>query len=234
MSVQCQSTSPAKRFYFISALTLLTTLLLLPPAQAQSAPQARVPATAPIFTVLPARGVINRFKLVRLLSAEFQKDKKDVADFRDTDFAIVFEGNTTLGEEIDVARLAGVKKLTPLEKAIVHKARLIVVNGDLNCSYFSTGHLTALFVLGNVNCDDVYLSTEHLYVQGNLNARIALSGGAEDDEGTGSGAFWVNVKGTVFSPSIRTWYLKLDHLKMAPGAGKEVIVQDVEPDSSGP
>lgn len=221
------------------ALAIAGAGLITFPAQAATvkpaaAPQIALP-NAP-FSVQPAKAVIKRFDLVSLLSPMVRKDAEQIAEFKDIDKAIVFEGNVTLDELISINTLASKKKLeTPFEEALLKGDRMIVINGDLRCRGLSTDYMHGIFVLGNVDCDRVDLGLTPFYVKGNLLARKSLLGSAEDDEGDGEeGKRHVVVGGTVSSPKVRTWYFGLGHLKFASDSAKEVLVEQTVRESSGP
>ena len=207
----------------------MTAMALQPVAKQLALPNAP-------FSVQPAQEVIKRYKLVSLLSPVARKDAERVRDFSDIKQAIVFEGNVTLDENIDIGALASKKKLsTPFEQALLHGERLIVIDGDLHCRGLSTAWMHGVFVLGNVNCEWVDLGIRPFYVKGNLVARKSLLGSAEDDEGDGEeGKRHVVVGGTVSAPKVRTWYFGLGHLKFARDSAGEVLVEQQVKDSSGP
>ena len=217
--------------------------LLLPPVQAAApkpVPKQGIALPNAPFSVLPAKEVIKRYKLVSLLSPLSRKDEDALSEFADVKQALVFEGNVTLDENIQIADAAykktlAKKTLSPFEDALLEGDRLLVINGDLHCRALDTAYMHAVFVLGNVDCDTVSLGMTHFYVKGNLVARKYLLGSAEDDEGDGNeGVRQVRVDGTVSSPKVRTWYFGLGHLKFARDSAVEVMVEQKDHTSSGP
>lgn len=188
------------------------------------------------FSVQPAQAVIKRYKLASLLSPLARQDAGRMRDFSRFRQAIVFEGNVTLDEDIDISAIAFQKTPgTPFEQALIGPARLLVVNGDLHCRKLSTFSMDAVFVLGNVNCETVNLSILPFYVKGNLVARKSLLGSAYDDGGDGrEGLRHVLVGGTVSSPKVRTWHFGLGHLRFAGDSAREVQVEKAHANADGP
>ncbi|NHZ66169.1 hypothetical protein F1735_28410 [Massilia sp. CCM 8694] len=204
-------------------------------AQKPSAKQQVALPNAP-FSVQPAKAVIQRYQLLSLLSPLSRQNKRHVRDLTGIERAIVFEGNVTLDEPIDIGAIASKKTaLTPFEQALIHRERLLVIHGDLHCRGLSTYSMDAVFVLGNVHCETVDLSIVPFYVKGNLVARKSLLGSAYDDGGDGrEGERHVVVGGTVSSPKVRTWYFSLGHLRFALESAKEVLVETEHEKSDGP
>ncbi|ATQ76011.1 hypothetical protein CR152_16810 [Massilia violaceinigra] len=216
--------------------------LALSPMQAMAlkpAPKQSVALPNAPFSVLPAKEVIKRYKLVSLLSPLARKSEDTLSEFAEVEKAIVFEGAVTIDENINILHIASKKTLSkktlsPFEDALL-KDRLIVVNGDLHCRGLDTGMMHGVFVLGNVNCETVSLGMAHFYVKGNLVARKYLHGSAEDDGGYGNeGEQQVRVDGTVSAPKVRTWHFGLGHLKFAKDSAEEVLVEQEDRQSSGP
>lgn len=186
------------------------------------------------YAILPAQEVIKRFKLLSLLSPLGRKDQDLVQSLMEEDKAIVFEGNVALEENVDLFPIAAKKTPSPFEKALLDGARLMVVNGDLHCRNLSSDAMTAIFVLGNVDCDAVFFAVTPFYVKGNLLARRRLLAAADSIDAHGEeGRMNVRIDGTVLAPKIRTWYFRLGHLKFAKGAAREFIV-DGDETSTGP
>ncbi|NHZ38265.1 hypothetical protein [Massilia rubra] len=222
----------------ISAFVIAGAGMMSLPAHAATVKPAAVTRIAlphAPFSVLPAKEVIKRYKLVSLLSPLAQKEKDTVKDFIDVKDAIVFEGNVKLREDIHAEYRAANTVKTPFEQALLDGDRLIVIHGDLDCGKLDTSTMHGVFVLGNVTCDTVSLGMSHFYVKGNLVARTYLIGSAEDDEGYGNeGEAQVRVDGTVSAPKVRTWHFGLGHLKFAKGSAEEVLVEQEDRNASGP
>ncbi|MDQ1818136.1 hypothetical protein RBA41_33040 [Massilia sp. CCM 9210] len=227
----------------IIASVLAGAALVLSPMQARAlkpVPKQSVALPNAPFSVLPAKEVIKRYKLVSLLSPLARKSEDTLSEFAEVEKAIVFEGNVTLDENINILHIASKKTLSKktlstFEDALLESDRLIVVNGDLDCRGLDTGMMHGVFVLGNVNCETVSLGMAHFYVKGNLVARKYLLGSAEDDEGYGNeGEQQVRVDGTVSAPKVRTWHFGLGHLKFAKNSAEEVLVEQEDRQSSGP
>ncbi len=222
----------------IIALAIAGAGLICFPAQARtvtSAAASRIALPNAPFSVLPAKGVIKRFKLVSLLSPLAQKEKDTVKDFMEVKDAIVFEGDVKLRENIHMPYGSANVVRSAFEQALIDGDRLIVIRGDLDCRKLDTSAMHGVFVLGNVTCDTVWLGMSHFYVKGNLVARTYLAGSADDDEGYGNeGETQVRVDGTVSSPKVRTWHFGLGHLKFAEGSAEEVRVEREDRDAAGP
>lgn len=188
------------------------------------------------FSVQPAKAVIRCYQLLSLLSPLARQDTRLMRALSKMERAIVFEGNVTLDEDINISTIAMKKTvLTAFEQALIQRERLLVINGDLSCSGLSTYTMDAVFVLGNVNCETVDLSIVPFYVRGNLVARKFLMGSAYDDGGDGrEGECHVVVGGTVSSPKVRTWYFSLGHLTFTKNSAKEVLVETEHEKSDGP
>jgi hypothetical protein len=186
------------------------------------------------YTIVPAQEAIERFKLMSLLSPLGRADQDLVEGLEEAGKAIVFDGDVTLEENLEIVSIAATRTRTAFGKALVEGARLVVVNGNLHCRNLSSDFMSGIFVMGNVDCDSVFLAVTPFYVKGKLVARRRLLASGESSDAHGEeGATHVRIDGTVFAPKIRTWYFRLGHLRFANGAAREFIV-DGDQTSSGP
>ncbi|NHZ93264.1 hypothetical protein F2P45_30265 [Massilia sp. CCM 8733] len=93
----------------IIASVLAGAVLISSPMQAMAQkPSARQQLALPNapFSIQPAKAVIQRFKLLSLLSPLARQDKRLVRYLTRMERAIVFKGNVTLDEPVDISAIA--------------------------------------------------------------------------------------------------------------------------------
>lgn len=103
--------------------------------------------------------------------------------------------------------------------------KLIIVNGNLHAGYINTWGLQALFLFGDLTCDRIeFYGNGHAWIQGDLDAHDAvLASGTQDSspDVERDGRNTVRVLGQARSPVVRTWWMRLSHLRWTADSGKE-------------
>lgn len=184
------------------------------------------------YRIVPAREAIEQFQLGAHVSDEVRQIWREEYDERAQ--ALVFEGDTEWGEEVDLVFWATVRHPGKLAHLVLDGPRFIIVNGNLKATRVGTAFLDGFFVLGNLTCKVVEFGTTPAYVQGNVEAEIAILANAEDDEIASpeeEGRTWIRVGGELVSPVIHTWNFRLAHLRIALGSGKEIAEERISPAS---
>ncbi len=220
-------------------LVLLATLLFADPTFAQHTTQKSpiFPSTLNMtttFSLMPAKKAITKHKLLNFVSPAFKEQEDAVGHLSEFPFAIVFDGDVTIDDDISI-----IKYVQDAGSALARAAlenRLLIFRGNLTCRSLYTDNLSGVFVFGDLKCNVVSFGCTPVFVKGNVVASLAILANAEDDEvfdAASEGKYWVRVDGTVSSPVVKTWHFRLSHLTFARDSGTEQLVERSEPQASG-
>lgn len=192
----------------------------------------------PAHRCLSLEAAITEFRLDEIWSEWLEPHLDSLLDtFSEDHRVLVFDGETRFEHPVSQVDFAVMPSRGEAASALTARCAqhdFIIVNGNLHAGYIHAWGLRALFVFGDLDCDTIEFHGDgHAWIQGDLRARSAvLASGSQDSSPDVSldGQVAARVLGQAHSPVVRTWWMRLSHLRWMAGSGQE-IREEVELDA---